>query len=321
MRCSKCDRELSPGDVYCPGCGQEVQIVPDYDPLDEMLWDKAEEKSRKKKEEGKGEDAGEEPARKEHKNGRSQKRSLPFWKDAWFWRVLLSVAALAVCTGILFGSYHYITSRKDYGYQLRKGMDCYESGRLEEAIPYLKQAWELLEDTEGGDLRPLLYLARVYRELDEAEMAADTFERVLSLTSLPMEEKEKTEIYGEFFQTLNEAGRTGEINGWIEECPEESLKKKLLPYRIEKPEASISGGVYHYYVYPELTAPYGTIYYTLDGSTPTQDSKEYTEKIPLVEGDNLLTAVAVNEKGIVSEPLFVVYTLDFDVPDIPDDGM
>ena len=318
MRCSRCDRELSPGDVYCPGCGQEVQIVPDYDPLDEMLWDETEDKKKKRREEQPVEEPGQGKSRKEEQPGEPRKRSLPFWKVAWFWRMLLSVAALAVCTGVLFGSYYYITSRKDYGYLLRKGMDSYESGNLEAAIPFLKRAQELQADSEGGDARPLLYLARVYRELGEADMAADTFETVLLF---PLDEKEKAEAYGEFFQTLSEAGRAGEINGWIEECPDETLKKKLLPYRIEKPETNVWGGVYHYYVYPELTAAYGTIYYTLDGSEPTQDSEKYTEKISLAEGDNLLTAVAINEKGIVSEPLFVVYTLDFDVPDIPDDGM
>ncbi len=318
MRCSKCNRELPPGDVYCPVCGQEVQIVPDYDPLDEMLWDEAEKKKKKKREEHTGEDSRQESARKEAKPEENRKRSLPFWKDTWFWRVLLSVAALAVCTGVLFGSYYYITSRKDYGYLLRKGMDCYEKGNLVEAVPFLKRAQELQAEMEGGDERPLLYLARVYREMEEAEMAADVYETILDFS---LEEKEKAEIYGEFFQTLSEAGRAAEINGWIEECPDEALQKKLFPYRIEKPTTSVWGGVYHYYVYPELTAAYGTIYYTLDGSTPTQDSKKYTEKISLVEGDNLLTAVAINEKGIVSEPLFVVYTLDFDVPDIPDDGM
>ena len=37
MKCPKCGRELKTGQLYCENCGQEIQIVPDYDPLDELL--------------------------------------------------------------------------------------------------------------------------------------------------------------------------------------------------------------------------------------------------------------------------------------------
>ena len=48
MRCPKCNTELAPGNVFCPKCGHEVQMVPDYDPLDEMLWDQEEKKQEKR---------------------------------------------------------------------------------------------------------------------------------------------------------------------------------------------------------------------------------------------------------------------------------
>lgn len=37
MKCPSCGRELKTGQLYCEHCGQEIQIVPDYDPLDELL--------------------------------------------------------------------------------------------------------------------------------------------------------------------------------------------------------------------------------------------------------------------------------------------
>ena len=30
MRCSKCGKEVSIGDIFCSKCGSEIQIVPDY---------------------------------------------------------------------------------------------------------------------------------------------------------------------------------------------------------------------------------------------------------------------------------------------------
>ena len=37
MKCPNCGKELKTGQLYCESCGQEIQIVPDYDPLDELL--------------------------------------------------------------------------------------------------------------------------------------------------------------------------------------------------------------------------------------------------------------------------------------------
>lgn len=37
MRCTHCGTEIPEGRIYCPKCGAEVQIVPDYNPLDDVL--------------------------------------------------------------------------------------------------------------------------------------------------------------------------------------------------------------------------------------------------------------------------------------------
>lgn len=37
MKCRYCGRQIPEGMLYCEYCGNEVRIVPDYNPLDEML--------------------------------------------------------------------------------------------------------------------------------------------------------------------------------------------------------------------------------------------------------------------------------------------
>ena len=37
MKCRYCGYEIPDGELYCEHCGKEVRIVPDYNPLEDML--------------------------------------------------------------------------------------------------------------------------------------------------------------------------------------------------------------------------------------------------------------------------------------------
>ena len=37
MKCRNCGHKIPDGKLYCEYCGEAVQIVPDYNPLDDML--------------------------------------------------------------------------------------------------------------------------------------------------------------------------------------------------------------------------------------------------------------------------------------------
>src|SRR5699024_10881683 len=37
MRCTNCGCEIPDGELYCKRCGREIRIVPDYNPLDDVL--------------------------------------------------------------------------------------------------------------------------------------------------------------------------------------------------------------------------------------------------------------------------------------------
>ena len=37
MKCRYCGHEIPDGVLYCENCGKEVRIVPDYNPLDDIL--------------------------------------------------------------------------------------------------------------------------------------------------------------------------------------------------------------------------------------------------------------------------------------------
>lgn len=87
---------------------------------------------------------------------------------------------------------------------------------------------------------------------------------------------------------------------------------------VPRPEFMLPGGEYSYYISVEIaTEVKGTIYYTLDGSTPNEFSYLYKEPIALDEGTTVLRAFVMDENGNSSEIVSEVYEVEFGAPDAP----
>lgn len=303
MRCPKCGAELEAGSIYCTACLQELQIVPDYDPLEELVIGQEPEKS---------EEQTKEQLHKEPETTQTREAKKTFLRSKLFWQLFLLSLAILICFGAFMISYHSMGRKNDYSYQLRKGKQLMEEEQYEEALPYLKQAHNLQRNTEGADTEPLRLMAKAYAEVDAKELAVDCMKDAIYMEEAAREDNyELEEIYLELMDILNQTKQTNLIEEFIESCTYEKIKETLLPYRIEKPSCDIPEGNYNYYVMLELSAEYGSIYYTLDGTEPTKDSTRYEKPIELTEGENLLNAVAINKKGMVSEPLVQIYRLEF----------
>lgn len=303
MRCPKCGAELEAGSIYCTACLQELQIVPDYDPLEELVIGQEPEKS---------EQETKEQLHKESETTQVQEPKKTLWQSKLFWQLLFLISGVLICFGAFMISYHSMGRKNDYSYQLKKGRQLMEEEQYEEALPYLKQAQSLQGDMEGADTAPLRLLAEAYAKVDAKELAVDCMKDAIYMEEAARGANyELEELYLELMDILNLTKQTNLIEEVIETCAYEEIKEKLLPYRIEKPTCDMPEGNYNYYVMLELSAEYGSIYYTLDGTEPTKDSTRYEKPIELTEGENLLSAVAINKKGMVSEPLVQIYRLEF----------
>ena len=60
-----------------------------------------------------------------------------------------------------------------------------------------------------------------------------------------------------------------------------------------------------------------TIYYTTDETDPTVKSTKYAEPIQISEGETVVSAIAVNKKGIPSLPVKKTYTVELPIEDAP----
>ncbi len=78
---------------------------------------------------------------------------------------------------------------------------------------------------------------------------------------------------------------------------------------LDVPVASLSGGTVTEATQITLSSTSeGTIYYTWDGSTPTESSNLYTGAISIPTGTNTLKAVLIDDKGNVSDVMTETYT-------------
>lgn len=87
---------------------------------------------------------------------------------------------------------------------------------------------------------------------------------------------------------------------------------------IPKPEFSLPGGEYSYYISVKLISEIeGMIYYTLDGSTPDETSYHYDAPIDLQEGTTVIRAFVIDEDGNSSDIASEVFEIEFGAPDKP----
>ncbi len=108
------------------------------------------------------------------------------------------------------------------------------------------------------------------------------------------------------------------INEVLLSCEDQSIKNEFGSYMAEKPSFSADEGTYEdpFDLTLSTTIP-GFIYYTTDGTEPTEESNLYMGPIYLDMGIYRISAIFINEYGIKSEMVSKTYTLDRRIPDPP----
>lgn len=291
MKCAKCGAELKIGCIYCSVCGQEAQIVPDYNLLeDDFLKELLKEK-------------------REHKEIRKvEKRDdTPIKKKKSKWPVIaiaVGVAIVLIIMIILLISY---SRNGSFEYQIKKARVHMQNEEYGKAQKYLERSVELNEYS----IDAWFMLADVYIEQGETEDAIDALKVVLK------QDKNNAEAYKKLIELYAERKEYDLIAKLGKDVKNSNIMELFSNYIVTAPVVDMEPGEYDKLISLEISSQQGTItYYTLDGSDP-KNGMEYKEPIPLEEGKTTVRMISINELGICSEETEGAYRILFKKPDKP----
>ncbi len=311
MKCPKCGKEIEEGHLICEVCGNEIQIVPDFEPeiensITETLSTLAALQEEGKEEQGQqGMQDEEDIADREREEQEEKNKSIHKF-TIYFFAVILLVMAF-----FTYAVYSYHISTVDY--QIKKAKEFAGKEDYEQAISYLDIAYE----KDDSKAQILFLKADYYYLLSDNEAALSALKQIIDKGNFSYEEVE--EAYDKMITIYANEGRYTEINTLLSNCKEDTIVNMFQSYMAKAPEFSYVEGDYAEIIPLKLSSnTSGTIYYTTDGSTPTTNSQVYTAPLFLESGDYTISAFFVNDYGIESEVVKKSYHVSLEVPNAPE---
>ncbi len=308
MKCPNCGNELKEDHLICEVCGEEIQMVPDFEPeiensITETLTELAAMQGGNDEKEA--DNGGE---NEEEVYEKTQERTADIGKKVWVVVSLVSIFLIALISYRLY-SYHIQT----IDYQIAKAREHASAGEYDKAISYLESVYE-----KDPTLSEVLFMIADYYYLQENNDAALTaLLQIIDAGSYSYEDVE--EAYSKAITIYENQGKYEEIDALLHNCSEESIVSLFQGYMAREPEFNYVEGSYAEVIPLKLSSnTSGTIYYTMDGTVPNENSPIYTAPLFLETGEYTISAFFVNDYGIKSSVVTKKYTITLAVPNAPE---
>lgn len=314
MKCPNCGKEIEEGHLICEACGNEIQIVPDFEPeIENSITETLFTLAALQENEQTGEDDRQniQSADKEKLEAEEESRIEEIANRSHKIGVMIAIVIVFVIAAISYFVYSNHTETVDY--KVDKAKEYAANGEYAKAIEYLDSAYER-DDTQSQ----ILFLKADYSYLmSDNESALQTLKMVIDKGIYPYEDVE--EAYDKMIAIYAKEERYEEINELLLSCGEDTIVTMFQGYLAKEPDFSYAEGDYDMVIPLKLSSnTAGTIYYTTDGSMPNEHSNIYTAPLFLENGEYKISAVFVNDYGIKSEVVSKTYHINPEIPAAPE---
>jgi len=348
MKCTYCGADIPEDQLYCRICGKEVQIVPDYNPLDEMLAaqvkgviDESNRNTNRNRSTGRMQNRNTDTFRRQNtgrnmsrntgktvsrNTGKTTGRNVPETEQERVNRERVAKKRQAekrkaqakkkrrrliiVMLLIIAAAIGggILLYQNSYTGLVNNGYKELENTKYQQAESYFNKA--ISKDKTKAEA--YIGMSKVYQAQDDLDKAEQ-----LLLDAIG-DQPDNVELYEVILEFYMETGQEGKISELLAECRDEDILKQLKKYVSDVPEFSLDDDkTYDEVQKLSISSSGETIYYTLDGSVPAPNSKKYTEPIQLGEGETVVRVISVNEKGIPSLEISKTYKIELPIPDAP----
>lgn len=166
---------------------------------------------------------------------------------------------------------------------------------------------------KGNKNTELLFnLYQCYKNMNQDERALETLKDILAFDA--NNQNAVQEIASLYF----EKNDINSLNELIKKYRGTEAEQYLADYMVNNPAPSIEAGAYNDNIKLQFVMDSGCkVYYTLDGSDPTEQSNLYKELIEIKAGKTTVKAIAVNALGVYSDVIELKYEVDYKKPDAP----
>lgn len=354
MRCRYCGHDIPDGILYCEQCGKEVRIVPDYNPLDDVLaaqikgsidgterplddYEYVTSSVSSRRNTNPGPRSNTNPGSRRNVNSGQRKQTQSQRRN--------TTAKKRPNTGRMTGNLSEAEQRKRNAAKKR----ALKKKKRQRAAIIISFSLVLLcilgfilyQNSYSGQNRKG-YRALSGREFEKAsgyftnavkknpergEAYTGISKVYIAQNNLTKAEEtflsaierypDQAEIYEACILFYMDTDQVTSVSPLLEDAPE-SVRETLSVYVSDPPEFTLDSSVTYDDVQQlSLTTSGSEIFYTDDGTDPTINSTKYSEPLQIEEGETTISAISVNKKGIPSLPVSETYSVELPIADAP----